>query len=80
MSRSVFSGPPVPGEDDLCACCWRPRHEHCVFTEIKKPEGCLCDPQDGWATAIIPPVCDKFTGDPDEYCEKCEHEFKCHAK
>ena len=77
MSRSVFSGEkPTP----LCIHCGLMEHEHCHRYEPRsRPEGCVCDPEDGWS-GEVPPVCGNFKGDPEEYCETCEHEFKCHKK
>lgn len=81
MSRSIFAGPPKPGEDDICASCLRPRHEHCIFVDIELPTGCKCEEIGGWSDLKnIPPVCDKYKGDPEELCDTCEHEFICHKK
>jgi len=55
-------------------------HEHCKGYEVpKRPPGCVCDVGD-WVTHPIPPVCDKYRGDPEELCDNCEHEFACHQQ
>ena len=79
MGRSVFSGPPKPGDDDICGQCRQPRHMHCEFVEVTLPPGCKCEELEGWSTfPVIPAICTCYVGDGEDFCETCEHEKQCH--
>lgn len=56
---------------------------HCgkqLEPEVKRPNGCVCKSEE-WADPYnLPPVCDGFEGDTKQICNRCEHDYECHAK
>ena len=64
---------------DICSKCGKPESEHHAFVPIPRPKGCECNPKDWRDKNNIPAVCEKYVGDSDGLCEKCEHLKECHV-
>ncbi len=60
-----------------CADCHQPECTHHAFVPIIPTGFCNCIASD-WYLGAIPPVCDMYFGDGEEYCERCEHNKECH--
>lgn len=60
---------------DNCPHCGKPLTE-----EVKRPEGCVCEAGEWGDPLNLPPVCGEFEGDRNMTCEKCEHDYECHAE
>jgi len=65
---------------NVCIICGLPEEDHHVFTPVEIPEGCVCDIGTWGDLNDIPPICDKFMGDKDDFCERCEHDKACHKE
>jgi len=64
---------------ELCAICGRQEDEHCTFTPIDRPKGCVCNAEEWFDPANLPKVYESFMGDdPKMNCDRCEHDFECH--
>lgn len=61
-----------------CKHCGRPEDEHCIYSPVLVPPGCVCDVKTWDRTIDIPPVCEAYQGDGTEYCRRCEHDRACH--
>lgn len=62
----------------FCMHCGKPESEHHEFeAAFQMPAGCVCDPGE-WSDNV-PPPCDKYDGDGNQYCLTCEHDNACHA-
>ena len=68
-----------------CKHCGLTRSEHHEF-EPAMPNECRCEPStwEGGKGDVVPPVCAAFvgpaTGDPDDTCERCNHDRACHSR
>ena len=63
-----------------CEICGKPESEHHEFeAALTLPTGCVCDAGTwGGCQNGVTPICDKFIGGRDAYCETCEHDWLCH--
>lgn len=56
---------------------------HCdeqLTSEVKRPEGCVCDTNEWDDPYNLPSVCDKFEADSiGMNCIRCEHDYECHT-
>lgn len=62
----------------ICKICGQAEDEHHEPEWLEPPDGCVCDPLT-WDVSPLPPICEKYKGDGEQNCERCEHEKGCHA-
>jgi hypothetical protein len=63
----------------VCAVCGKTEEEHHAWDPVRRPTGCRCSVTDWRDRRDIPTVCEKYEGDGNDYCKRCEHDRKCHA-
>ena len=66
-----------------CTVCGKSEAEHETHQPawIEFPDACVCDPGT-WigGTNKVDPICEKYQGNDEQYCNRCAHDKECHKK
>ena len=65
----------------VCKICGAFEFDHHEPDYLEIPAGCVCDWKtwDYYDKSSLPPACEKYEGDGEQNCEKCEHDKACHG-